>query len=74
MLQKAAGVRPADGVIGSQTVARVNQLLLSSTGEHMIMESMIEQQALRYAEIVKARPVQLNCLVGWVRRAFERGE
>src|SRR3990167_4597307 len=68
MLQQALGVT-VDGMIGDKTIAAAN-----GADVERLMDKLIELQAKRYAQIVAAGPAKVKFLVGWINRAFERGE
>ena len=68
MLQQALGVT-VDGMIGDKTIAAAN-----GADVERLMDKLIELQAKRYAQIVAAGPDKVKFLVGWINRAFERGE
>lgn len=68
MLQTALKLK-ADGKVGPQTITAAN-----AADTERLMDQLIELQAKRYASIVAGSPPKLKYLVGWINRAFERGE
>ncbi len=68
LLQTALGLK-ADGQVGEKTLAAVN-----AADVETLMDELIELQAKRYCSIVAKTPPKLKFLVGWINRAFERGE
>lgn len=68
LLQTALGLK-ADGQVGGKTLAAVN-----AADVETLMDELIELQAKRYCLIVAKTPPKLKFLVGWINRAFERGE
>jgi lysozyme family protein len=68
LLQKALGL-VSDGIVGSKTIEAANK-----ADVERLMDKLIELQVKRYVEIVVKSPAKLKFLVGWINRAFERGE
>ena len=71
MLQHSVGVEQ-DGVIGSETIATVNQnITLKNT--QVVIDTLSELQARHYARTVRNSPKNAKFIVGWMDRAFDKG-
>lgn len=73
LVQNAAG-SIEDGLIGPNTLARLNTLASSPTGEHALLFRICRNLALHYAKIVRHDPTQAVFIVGWTERAFDIGD
>lgn len=62
MLQRAAGVQPADGKWGPQTSAACNNATL---------EEFQTQRHLRYVATIAANPAEYKYLANWTRRTLD---
>lgn len=61
LLQRAAGVEPVDGILGSRTAAAANHMPQTTA----LLQAVAEEH---YRKIVEARPEWANCLEGWLAR------
>lgn len=73
LVQNAAGTEE-DGLIGPNTLARLNTLASSPTGEHALLFRIVKNLTMFYAKIVRKDPTQSVFIVGWTERAFDIGE
>jgi lysozyme family protein len=71
-LQRAVQV-PDDGIIGTVTLQRLNNWTLPACGENEILNKLVDQQVSHYCNIVRKDPDQLIFLLGWIKRAQDRG-
>lgn len=69
MLQKAAGVNRVDGILGNQTAMCVNAQTASA-----IIDMMVGQLYVYYADIVERDKSQSRFYHGWLRRAADVGK
>ncbi len=65
LAQVAASIRPADGIIGSGSVASLN-----STDEAMFLAMYTVTKIARYAAICNRNPAQKKFLLGWINRTL----
>ena len=65
MAQIAASIRPADGIIGSNTIRQLND-----TDEALFLAMFTISKIARYAAICNRNPSQRRFLLGWVNRSL----
>jgi lysozyme family protein len=65
LAQLALGLKPADGVIGSQTLAKIN-----ATDETLFLAAYTIAKVARYAHLCNRDRNQQRYLLGWINRAL----
>lgn len=65
MVQVAAGIEPADGIIGSASLGKLNSIM-----ERTFIALFTIAKIARYASICKRGPSQRKFLLGWINRSL----
>lgn len=65
LAQVAAGITPADGIIGSQSLGKLNAMM-----DRTFIAMYTIAKIARYADIANKNPTQRKFLRGWLNRAL----